>query len=254
MSNFELLDRVNFELSNRCNLAHLHKRCPAHRELERPPENLSSAVVFQVLNDLGALGFDGCLSFNQYGEPLMDPRLCWFLEYARQAVPMAKTLIWTNGSTLDVPLIEDLQRVGLGHLVVTAYTPADRVRLKELGVQPGFMTIYDPNWVDVFGIYDADPVRLTTPCYAPLTDLIVTRAGHVALCCRDWERRHTFGDLNTTPFREVMEGEALRAVYDRLSRGDRDLDICQRCHTYRDWRGSHQETIRMRKGAGNNDA
>ena len=246
MSNFERLDRVNFELSNRCNMAHLHPRCPAHRELSKLPENLASAVVFQVLRDLGGLGFDGCISFNQYGEPLMDPRLCWFLEFARQAVPKAKTLIWTNGTTLDAHLIEDLHSVGLGHLVVTAYTQADLERLKALDTRPGFMTLYSPHWVDVFGIYDAEPVRLTTPCYAPLTDLIVTREGQVALCCRDWERRHTFGDLHTTPFREILESEEISAVYARLSQGDRYLDICQRCRTTRDWRGAHGDHIRMR--------
>jgi hypothetical protein len=250
MSNFELLDRVNFELSNRCNLAHVHPRCPAHRAAAHPPENLASAVVFQVLADLGARGFDGCLSFHQYGEPLMDPRLFWFLERAARVVPTAKTLVWTNGSTLEAHMLHDLQAVGLGHLAVTAYTPAERARLEALEAPPGFLTIYAPNWVEVFGIYDAPAAPLATPCYAPLTDLIITRGGQVGLCCRDWARRHTFGDLNTTPFRVILEGPELRAVYDRLSQGDRYLDLCQRCQTTRDWRGSHGPAIRLRAQGG----
>jgi hypothetical protein len=243
---FEKLDRVNFELSNRCNLSHLHPRCPAHLEAARPPENLSSAVVFQVLDDLRDAGFAGCISFHQYGEPLMDPRLLWFLERVNRTVPRAKTLIWTNGTTLDEHLIRDLRSVGLNHLAVTAYGAEELERLRSLDTRPDFMTIYDSNWVEVFGIYDAAPVHLTTPCYAPLTDLIVTRTGHVGLCCRDWERRHTFGDLNIFRFRKVLESPEIRAVYDRLSHGDRYLDICQRCLTTRDWRGARGKTLRMR--------
>jgi hypothetical protein len=246
-SNAQHLDRVNFELSNRCNMAHVHPRCPAHREEDRPPENLASAVVFQVLDDLRDLAFTGCLSFHQYGEPMMDPRLCWFLERAARVVPTAKTLVWTNGSTLEAHMVQDLQAVGLGHLAVTAYTAAERVRLQALAVPPGWMTIYAPNWVEVFGIYDAPCTGSTVPCYAPLTDVIVTRTGQVGLCCRDWERRYTFGDLDKTPFRDVLDSPVISALYARLSTGDRCLDICQRCHTTRDWRGAHGAGITMRK-------
>lgn len=246
MSNFSRIDRVNFELSNRCNMSHIHPRCPAHLEESKPPDNIPSSIVFEVLQILGEKSFDGCISFHQYGEPMMDPRLFWFLERSKLTAPTAKTLIWTNGSTLEENMVKDLLLVGLDNICVTAYTPKERARLKEIPSPPGFMTIYDPNWVEVFGIYEAPISSSTMPCYAPLTDIIVTRSGKISLCCRDWERRFIMGDLTKGSFLDIIESPLVKETYERLSRGYRFLDICKRCSTVRDWRGTHKYKITMR--------
>jgi hypothetical protein len=222
-------------------MSHLHPRCPASKEESKSPENIPSEIVFQVFYDLGKRDFNGCISFHQYGEPMMDPRLFWFLERASEIVPTAKTLVWTNGSTLEENMVKDLLNIGLDNLNVTAYTPKEKTRLKEIKVPNGFMTIYDPNWVEVYGIYDAPVKNLPRSCYAPLTDIIVTRSGKISLCCRDWERRYILGDLNKNTFLEVIESNEIRVIYDSLSKGCRSLDICQRCLTTRDWRGTHRK-------------
>jgi phosphatidylglycerophosphate synthase len=42
-------------------------------------------------------GFDGVIAFHIYNEPLIDPRLFSFIEYARRICPQGRILILTNG-------------------------------------------------------------------------------------------------------------------------------------------------------------
>ena len=73
--------------------------------------------------------------------------------------------------------------------------------------------------------------------YAPLTDITITVDGKIGLCCRDYKHSVSFADLNTMSAEEAFTQPALLDAYERLSKGDRFLEICKRCTIYRDWRG-----------------
>lgn len=234
---FSLIDRVSFELSNRCNMSHLHLKCPAHKRRENPTKNLPSHIIFKVMKELSTINFNGRIAFHQYNEPLIDPRLFWILEKVKHLCPNAKTMIWSNGLSLDQSLLDDLENIGLFNLILTAYTKEDGKRFRDLKSKSVKIDIFNEGWASILDIYDREPKAYSSPCFAPLTDLIINKNGKIGLCCRDWDGRYTLGDLNTKTLAEIFETGEILNLYNELSTGKRRLDICNRCGTYRSWQG-----------------
>lgn len=234
------LDRVSFELSNRCNYAPVHPKCPAH--LSGDPVFLPLTIITDVLDTLGDAGFCGGISFHNYNEPLIDPRLFKCIEYAKKCCPKSQIVIWTNGWSLNQTMMDELTASGVTILVATAYTEQEKERLCAIRTAIEY-TIIDVDWAHVIDADEMEPVDDPIPCYAPLTDLRISKEGLVVLCCRDWKNEYVFYDLNKVPFRSVLHSRALLDAYDRLRAGDRYLPLCKRCRTARDWRRLRQPPI-----------
>jgi len=223
-------ERITLELSNQCDMAAHHKACPLSLEIGCP-KILPSTVITDVLQTLGHLSFVGTIAFHNYNEPLADPRLDSILAEAKAACPSAELYFSTNGSLLTQERLDRLVAAGLSRIAVSAYSKSEFARLSSL-------TYPIPNLVapmslipDHLSIYDLPEKNSRIPCHAPLREIIVSRDANILLCCREWQRRHTFGNLVVQTFEEILRGGELQAAYARLSRGDRYLYLCKRC----DW-------------------
>jgi hypothetical protein len=230
---FPFIDRVSFELSNLCNYSYLHGMCPAF--VQDKPVTLPSRVVLDAIKTLGERDFDGGIAFHNYNEPMADPRLFKFIEYAHRACPKSKILIWTNGWNLNQTMMNELVAAGVSIVYATAYNAQEKSRLTCISAPIEFNVI-DPMWVEVINAYKATSTDDTRPCLAPLTDLRVSKEGWVVLCCRDWKGEYRFFDLNTGRFEETLRQKSLLEAYMRLRNGDRYFPLCKRCGTVRDWR------------------
>ena len=229
---FPLIDRVSFELSNRCSYSHLHKMCPA--SLGKEPVVLPSKIIFDVLDTLGKRKFDGGIAFHNYNEPMSDPRLFKLVEYARCICPACKILIWTNGWNLNQVMMNELIASGVTTVYATAYTKEEKHRLDQISASIEYNVI-EPEWVEVMDAYEMPPINDTRPCLAPLTDLRISKEGFIVLCCRDWRNEYKFFDLNDRCFEEALREKSLLDTYRRLKEGDRFYPLCKRCGTARDW-------------------
>jgi len=232
---------VALELSNTCQYAWLHKECPLHLEMASPfrvkePRHLPGDLVRHVLDTLGAHGYKSTISFHQYNELLIDPRLFEFIRYARERCPEASIIILSNGGVLSRQLAEELKEAGLSGLWVTLYGSKEDRRATRERVQRDIMPLF-PEMCNVFTwrlddrlcIYDRE-YQDRGNCYAPYNTIVITRDAEWALCCRDWKRTVTFGSLKENTFEELLRLEEPRRVYKALRKGDRTvLDVCRRC-------------------------
>lgn len=227
---FKNTERVTFELSNLCNYAIIHPKCPASKFTEKIV--LRKAIVLDTLDALGAAQYSGWITFYAYSEPLIDPRFQAFVERAKKSCPTSKVMVTTNGYMLTPEMADELGEAGLDFARVSAYTDEEFARLsaiKSKSMKIHVRRMGGDKWRSRLGNY-TDPINhLTAPCFAPLIDVRITTRGKVGLCCVDYENRHTFADLAATPFLEVMRSGILQAEFDRLTRGDRHLDLCRRC-------------------------
>lgn len=235
MSNpFALTKRVCIELSNRCNYAYAHKRCPLHNMRGNAPVILPARIVEGVLNDLGRHNFNGLLSFHLYNEPMVDPRLFQFIEYAHAVCPGACIDICTNGSYINQTMIDELTEAGVCSLRVSCYSKKEYARLSKLTSKAYYkakVARLDPQ---VLLFYQAPrdgtrTARQGTPCLAPLFELNITRDGKLGLCFLDWAHKHTFGDLRKQRLSEIVASDEVQETAARLRKGDRFLALCKTC-------------------------
>lgn len=244
MNLIDHIDRVTFQLSNRCPRAREHPNCPASLCADKPPENMSAALVRDVLDTLGRHDFDGALAFHSFSEPLADPHLFFYIEHAKQTCPRCHICLYTSGWNLDAAMLTDLRCAGVGTLRVTAYSESEHERLGDLLEGPHKMGIWLKrcDWVPLLDQYTRAPAAHEERCHAPLTDVCITASGKIGLCCRDWEHKYDLVDLAQVPFGQAMrdEDERLRGIYCDLIRGRRRRAICKRCDHARwwnNWRG-----------------
>ena len=226
----QLVKRVTFELSNRCNYAHLHKSCPLNGE--GAPVHLPSKAVIDTLEWLADHFWQGIISFHNYGEPLLDPRLFTFIDYA-VSVGMP-VLIWTNSWNLSEVMFDELVECGVTWFELSAYTKPELHRLQDMGLaREGIVVnIRDTPALDKRrGIYEFTKLTNPGPCHrsAPLNELIINRNGMIPLCCYDWQGRNVFGDLTKETLQEVLDRGWMLETYSELKAGNRRRHICKRC-------------------------
>jgi len=221
--------RVSFELSNRCNLACAHRECPLN--LESSVKTLPTRVIVDVLKTLKQHRFRGEIAWHTYNEPLCDPRLVPLIIKGRRLCPEAGQYLSTNGTMLTQRKLDKLAAAGLTRIHVSAYTKEIFNRVSNLMFPIKHVVERARLIRNHLQIYDQPEKDLNLPCQAPLGEIIISRDANVLLCCREWQRRHTFGDLTRQSFESLLRSGMLHEVHARLSRGDRYLYLCRRC----DW-------------------
>ncbi len=218
---------VCIELSNFCNMAALHPRCPVSK-MQNDPHILPARIVNDVLQTLSRHDYSGRIAFYTYNEPLMDPRLFEFVRTARRSCPQSRIHICTNGYCLTQDLVDELVQAGVTSFHISAYSESDLHRFSALAI-PVESAVKLMKLDDRLDFYDTDEKSCDKPCYAPLAQVIITSQGMISLCCLDWKRQYCFGDLNAQSFEEAMADRQLRQAYKRLSHGERFLPLCRRC-------------------------
>lgn len=90
---------ISIETINRCN--NTCGFCPANREAEsRPFKKMPKELFFKIIGELKELHYDGYLNLYVNNEPFMDTRIEAWYKYAKEQLPDAKMLLYTNGLLL----------------------------------------------------------------------------------------------------------------------------------------------------------
>lgn len=221
------IKRISFELSNICNYAYCHKKCPLHGQKEKIV--LPSRIVRETIDEVAQINYDGVFAFHIYSEPLIDPRLFSFIVYAKTKCPKSKTLILTNGFYLNQRIADELAELGIWILAVTAYSRSEFNRLSALDVKVPYY-VFEADLVDLKNMYDKTPLDTKIPCHAPVGDVSVACTGDIVLCCRDWKRRYRLGNLTRESLYSILNKKETLEVYNSLICGERKLYLCRRCN------------------------
>lgn len=231
----EYTKRITFELSNDCNLAPIHEKCPAHHV--KRIEALDTGIIHKTIDWAASQGFTGGFAFHMYNEPLMDKRVYDLCEYIQKKCPTSMgTLIWTNGAYLRQPTLDKLLARKVHTIRVSTYTKRDQERMEALALANPHAPLLFSFGIQVFDerlTKDAGHPQPqdTRPCYAPLVDLTVNHQGKLVLCCMDWNASVTYGNLYEQGVEELLRDNftRMKLVYDQLSTGNRIFDMCRQC-------------------------
>lgn len=222
---------INFELSNLCNYARIHFKCPLN--LEREPNILPAKIVYNALDSLKKYNFQGQIAFHNYNEPLIDPRLFKFIEYSRRLFLQNEIYICTNGFYFTQSLGEELAEAGVSTIHISVYSEREFNRLSKIHLKIP-LKLTPMKLLDcVLSIYNSQEKKEKRPCLAPLNEIIITNNGELGLCCVDWKKNYTFGSLKEEPLEKIMAKKEVYCLYQRIRRGDRFLSLCKKCNQSR---------------------
>jgi hypothetical protein len=231
------LQLLQFELSDRCNLADQHPRCPnRHRPLPNMPALDDRTIVRSASEAYRDLGFTGLVGWAYYNEPLLDAeRMFALMGRIRFSAPQARFLLWTNGTLVP----EDARHFDeFSQIIVSDYGPESRRgydRLRPILIENASLD----DRLQQLPVEDA-----AAPCLRPFVELAFDCRGGAHICCHDWRGGGSLGNLNWTPFGVIARH--WRAWIREIA-GERmtDLapDVCDRCGRRQQRHQVHDEGI-----------
>ncbi|HTY10780.1 MAG TPA: SPASM domain-containing protein [Bacteroidota bacterium] len=71
--------------------------------------------------------------------------------------------------------------------------------------------------------------KLLNHCWKLWKGCVITWDGTVVPCCFDKDSQHALGDLSTTTFKEVWQGEGYQQFRRSILRSRKEIDICKNC-------------------------
>lgn len=225
---FDNINEVNIMLSNLCNYAHIHKKCPAH--FIKNKEILPSEIVHKIIDELANNSFQGTISFHVYNEPLIDPRLFWFIEYAKKRIPNSKIEIYSNGYYLDNQMINELENIGTDILIVTGYGDLEYNRLINLEVDICYNILYGNLDERIDNYKEREHPVSTEKCCTYFRQIPIYSNGDLGTCCLDYLHTYTLGNIFENSLKYILNSEKTILFQKELLQGNRSrFGICKNC-------------------------
>lgn len=226
----EFTQYLGFEISNKCNLALAHPKCPSsHPErygklnVERPlTDDIISACIYDAYRKHK---FNGAITWHYYNEPMLSwSRLKPLMEYLRVHIPEASFHLWTNGECFP----QDLNGLDMFAKVwITNYKHANFQRIMD-HMPPNTVSIKTMDVMDDRLI----PLQGTnnSPCHRPFYELVVDYFGNGHICCSDYKGTSNIGNVWDNGFDHIVKGYVEhRGVLSNSTLPDNALAICKCC-------------------------
>lgn len=228
--------------------------CP-HGDPDNYPNRLdwkmSVETVETLARQLAAFDYQGRISMSGYGEPLLNKEMETLIRTIRQYLPDNTIESNVNGDALRVRRIQSLFEAGITYLYVNCYDGPEQLdyftdMFANADIDPQYYRLrsrwYSPG--DGYAIVMNNrggalnrpelghaPLEepLAKPCWYPFFKAFIDWDGSLLYCSNDWHRNLRIGNIHDHTLQEMWMGETMKAVRERLLRGDRSKWSCQAC-------------------------
>lgn len=228
------LKYISFEITNKCNLSHVHCKCPINDSLRYnnciTTSNITELDISLFITFALANGFKGCFAFHYYNEPLIEKEK--MLNIVNEFKDKANFSLWTNGLLLPRESLEQLEFLKLfKEVVITNYDNYDYSTI---------MKHYNNIRLNVVNLDD----RLEQPeeiidiknlkCDRATFELIIDYYGNGHICCGDYENNLKIGNIKYITFTVFLNN--WYNLKNKLNNWDSENygeipDICKLCNT-----------------------
>lgn len=234
---------ISIETINRCNST--CSFCPANRyEDKRPFQKMSEELFHKLIAELEEEDYSGYLNLYVNNEPFMDVRIEDWYKYAKEHLPRAKMLLYTNGLLLNrerfdkiIPYIdkmiinnysEDLKlHENLKELY--EYVKKDpELNKKDITIQIRYIKEILTNRAGE-APNKKGKKAVHKMCMMPFTDLTVYPDGKVGLCCNDAREKTCLGDVSKTTMKEVWNSQRYKVLREKIGKDRSDFPFCKEC-------------------------
>ncbi len=224
---------VAIEISTSCNRTCYY--CP--NSVEGTSVDFMTEETFnEIIAQLKAINFSGVIHYNFYNEPLLDKRLPEFVRYVKKHLPTCINRIISNGDFLSIDLADELIDAGVSDFAITIHDRDGEKLLNKLQPvlkkYPGQISldsIHDKPLSNRGGAIEVKLLNKKNTCTDPLEMLQLDYKGNVLLCCNDYYRKHSFGNLAHDKLYEIWQGKEFQKLRRDLRTGVANLEICRIC-------------------------
>lgn len=236
---------VNIETINRCNSTCAF--CPANALSDKRPKcTITDELYKSIIDQLADWGYEGHLTLYGNNEPLLDQGIVEKHKYAREKLPNSFIFMSTNGLILTLDKVRALQPY-VDQLIINNYANEYKLH-KNIQEIYDYIKAHEDEFEDIEIIIQMRylqevltnragfaPNKLKTEktynqtCLLPYTDLWIEPNGKVGICCCDSLEVTDFGDVSTTPLKEVWEGERLQNLRKAIVTGRDKFPFCKHC-------------------------
>lgn len=225
-----LFQVVEIEVSLRCNLKCSY--CPQSYNWFRGPEHKMETQRFlKIVSELKELNFAGRLSFHMYNEPLLRKDLSHLVRIARESLPLAWLVIYTNGDILTDDRYTELIESGVDRFLVTRHRGAALPPrpFQEQRFPGDFML---SNRAGLMRAVECEGTTSNLPCYAPTEMLMIRHHGAVVLCHEDAADQSIMGHVDSQTIEEIWFSKKFILYRSALESGERGCaaEICAKCN------------------------
>lgn len=236
---------VNIETINRCNSTCAFCTANVHAE-KRPLMKIDDGLYRSIIDQLADWNYKGHLTLYGNNEPWLDTRIVEFHKYAREKLPESFIFMSTNGLILTLEKVNEIKPY-INQLIINNYS-------MEMKLHPNIQKIYDyvkshPEEYKNLDIQiqmrylqevltnraGSAPNKKATEkviketCLLPFTDAWIMPNGKLGLCCCDNFEVTDFGDLNTTPLKEVWSSPKFMEARRAIAEGRQEYPFCKHC-------------------------
>ncbi|MHA2215355.1 MAG: radical SAM/SPASM domain-containing protein, partial [Candidatus Hodarchaeales archaeon] len=212
---FDFFNDINIETITSCNRR--CEYCPNsifERGSLKNEKLMKSELFVKIIDELAEINFDGRISPQFYGEPLLDPRLKRFIEISREKLPKVNIKIFSNGDFLTIDKYKELLRAGVTSFYITQHSETVNKNLKELFRHtkkiPGIKAkiklkrfgLKEPMF-NRGGLVDPQNLKTDPRCRDGDNPLVIDYQGNVILCCNDYHSTVRFGNLEDQGLLEI---------------------------------------------------
>tara|TARA_B100000315_G_scaffold257259_1_gene305531 strand:- start:30 stop:833 length:804 start_codon:yes stop_codon:yes gene_type:complete len=165
----------------------------------------------KIISELSELNFRGLIGYYNNNEPLLDKRLPVLIKYAKNKLTGAYIRVLTNGLLLSERIVEDLYNAGLDWLCINCYEEKAKTKIKKIynkirEKHSDFRVEMNLRKQDEILLNRAGKVPNKAPlnyslssfCWNPFAQMIITPDGKVPLCCQDFYVEEEMGNVNPT--------------------------------------------------------
>lgn len=235
---------VNIETINRCNGTCAF--CPANiRDESREFKKMSFELFEKIIGDLERVDYNGILSLYINNEPFLDERMEDMLIYARQKLPDAKILIFTNGTLLTPKRFQKIEQC-IDYMFINNYSKKYEMNrsVKELyeyvegrsngkkpyiTIQLRYMGEYLTNRAGTAPNKQKMKRIYRWQCLMPYTDINIYPDGKVGLCCNDTKEVTEYGNVWNQDLIEIFRNEKFTMLRNRMREGRNHCEFCKYC-------------------------
>ncbi len=193
-----------------------------------------------LINELKKINYEGYISYHFYNEPLLHPELDKFVECVKGTIPKAKSLIYTNGTKLNLDYFRRLIKSGVHKFIVTKHENVKNFLFNEvikscLESEKKYFELKDyskillTNRAGAVSIIKSEIPQIAK-CEVPLHMMTITLNGNILPCFEDFFQSKEMGNLYETSLINIWNSAEYIQFREDLKKGLRFRHkACSQC-------------------------